>query len=214
MKRFATVPMQQPFGQLSVTWFRGMRHLGSAHSALQPHLLTWPLASEAWFHGMKGFGETFRSAQLDLVSWHEASSRFTALGREPAMMADGSFEEDFARRRRRRGGHLQRAAFEHSVVVDATVSIGTGKLANLLLEKWSWGELSARQVQLFAAAAVADGSTHIDLMSLAAIGGQGQISGNARRDLVRKLPGNQLPNAYEWRLPICRRKGADVGVVW
>ena len=58
------------------------------------------------------------------------------------------------------------------------------RLANLLLDQWVWGDMSAAQVQRFASAAVSDGAKHRDLMLLASIGSQGTCPGNCHRDLV------------------------------
>ena len=47
------------------------------------------------------------------------------------------------------------------------------QLANLLLNQWIWGDMSALQLQKTAAAAVADGADHRELKLLASIGSHG-----------------------------------------
>ncbi len=57
-------------------------------------------------------------------------------------------------------------------------------LATLLIEKWSWGEMSARLLQQIAVAAVEDGCGHGELERIASIGSRGQNPQNCHRDLV------------------------------
>ena len=58
------------------------------------------------------------------------------------------------------------------------------KLANALLEKWSWGAMSAPDVQHLADAAWQDGLSHPSVGQLAKIGGRGKYAGNMHRDLM------------------------------
>ena len=67
------------------------------------------------------------------------------------------------------------------------------KLANLLLEKWSWGTTSAPELQSLDEAAFADGLAHSQVESLARIGGKGKYPGNMHRDLVRVIGQRKLP---------------------
>ena len=120
-----------------------------------------------------------------------------------------SFEEDFQRWQASKGGIRRRAVEREAVAAPTRKSA----LAGLLLEKWSWGEISAVQVQKFADAACQDGVTHPDVVALARMGGAGSIHGNVHRDLVRHLPDNSLPNSFAWQVPLLRRKGGNVGVI-
>lgn len=64
---------------------------------------------------------------------------------------------------------------------------GRSQLAELLIDKWSWGFLSAPQVQEIAAAAVADGARRPDLEALAKLGSWGRHTSNIHSELMRKL---------------------------
>ena len=59
------------------------------------------------------------------------------------------------------------------------------QLANLLLNQWIWGDMSALQLQKTAAAAVADGADHRELKLLASIGSHGTMANNCHRDLAQ-----------------------------
>ena len=63
----------------------------------------------------------------------------------------------------------------------------TSKLARLLVESWSLGEIGAKTVQILASAACADGSSHPDLVKLAGLGGHGNTPGTCHRGLVNAL---------------------------
>ena len=58
-------------------------------------------------------------------------------------------------------------------------------LAAELLEKWSWGSMSAPLVQTLAAAAKKDGLDHPQIHALAGIGASGKFPGNMHRDLLQ-----------------------------
>ena len=61
------------------------------------------------------------------------------------------------------------------------------RLASLLLNKWSWGMMSAAFVQEIAHAALHDGASGDDLRGLAGLGCAGLYPNNCHRELVNKL---------------------------
>ena len=73
------------------------------------------------------------------------------------------------------------------------------KLASYFVEQWSWGHLSACDVQRQASLALADQRDMLNrlqvssdyasksLVKLAAIGSEGRNDGNCKRDLIRAL---------------------------
>ena len=90
---------------------------------------------------------------------------------------------------RGRGGHLQRLAAAGAAQAAPRSS---STLADLLVNEWSWGEISTPAVQRIAAAAVSDFQVagHVaptDLTRLASLGGSGLYAGNMHRDLVGRL---------------------------
>ena len=81
-------------------------------------------------------------------------------------------------------------------------------LAELLLEQWSWGLLSAVQVQAFAKAATLDGAEHEDLKTLSQLGTRGQWAGHTRRDLLRRvMPTVNLTIPTSFEIPIQDKYG-------
>ena len=68
--------------------------------------------------------------------------------------------------KRQRGGVRQRLTSKSSQEVFASDARAVGaksELAHLLVSQYSWGSISAVAVQQYAAAAVADGASHVDL---------------------------------------------------
>ena len=81
-------------------------------------------------------------------------------------------------------------------------------LAEVLLEQWSWGTLSAVQVQTIAAAALQDGADRNELRVLSELGARGQWLGNVRRDLLRNFRLEvSVPQATTFELPIQDKYG-------
>ena len=81
-------------------------------------------------------------------------------------------------------------------------------LAELLLDKLSWGLLSAVQVQAFAKAATLGGAEHEDLKTLSQLGTSGQWAGNTRRDLLRRvMPTVSLTILTSFDIPIQNKYG-------
>ena len=66
-----------------------------------------------------------------------------------------------------RGGVRQKLS-QHIVVADAPRAPSV--LAKLLLSRYYWGEMSAKDVQVLASAALKDGSSHPELVELADVG--------------------------------------------
>ena len=83
-----------------------------------------------------------------------------------------------------RGGYKQKAQW---VVATSGVTIRTSKLASVLLDKWAWGVISAPLLQEIAAAAVADGLDHPDLLVMKRLGTDGAHPGNCHKEMLNKL---------------------------
>lgn len=84
-----------------------------------------------------------------------------------------------------RGGHRQKRQWATMAASESQPA--SSELAKVLITSWAWGDMSAPQVQKFAAAAKADGLTHPDIAKLAALGSGGRHAGNCHRELVNKL---------------------------
>jgi hypothetical protein len=84
----------------------------------------------------------------------------------------------------------------------------TSKLARLLVESWSLGEIGAKTVQKLASAACAYGSSHPDLVKLAGLGAHGNTPGNCHRGLVNALnTWVQLPCTCTVQIPMTKSVG-------
>ena len=84
------------------------------------------------------------------------------------------------------------------------------KFAIVLLEQWSWGHITAKTLQILAAAAVADGIASGPLPRLAAIGNHGKAPQNCHRDLLKYLENTlqALPKQVHVSIPIANAKFA------
>ena len=92
----------------------------------------------------------------------------------------------------------------------AATHVGTGsRLAQNLLQRWSLGALSAREVQQLALAAVEDGLGRTEVRKLAALGSSGQSPQNSQRDLLRWLDKHwaTLPAPVAMALPLQTQAG-------
>lgn len=87
-----------------------------------------------------------------------------------------------------RGGVRQRLA-------QAASEPQSSKLAQLLLELWSWGDISTPMVQKLAAAAESDGIKSADLALLAGLGSRGVYPGNMHAELARRAPPSHIGEA-------------------
>ena len=90
-------------------------------------------------------------------------------------------------------GYKQRAAA--SADGGAPAAQAPSALVALLLEKWAWGQISARQVQELCAAAQSDGLLHPHVLALSTIGSAGSNPNNCNRDLLTKLSAPMLSHA-------------------
>jgi hypothetical protein len=79
-------------------------------------------------------------------------------------------------------------------------------LAKLLLERWSWGDLSAPSIQSIAAAAIDDGAKGKELDILSRLGSKGAYPNNAHRDLERHLAPTPISEAIS-TIGVFMRKG-------
>ena len=80
-------------------------------------------------------------------------------------------------------GWRQRAARAESARGPASSSA----LAEYLLDQWSWGHMSAVQVQRIAGKAKHDGLLHPEVDVLASLGSCGLHTKNCHRDLLKKI---------------------------
>jgi hypothetical protein len=87
-------------------------------------------------------------------------------------------------------------------------------LGNILLEKWSWGAISASLLQQFAAAATSSGCETPDVQRLSALGAHGHLPGNIHKALVRQFSKGLLtPEPYIVNVPLKVRRRTRVSVV-
>ena len=86
----------------------------------------------------------------------------------------------------RRGGFRQRLA-RQMAQRPGTVPIEGSETVQRLLTLWSWGAMSAPQLQFIAEGNVRDGITHPGVVRLSQIGGGGTSSQNSQKDLVRNF---------------------------
>ena len=90
----------------------------------------------------------------------------------------------------------------------------TSPLGNILLEKWSWGAISASLLQQFAAAATSSGCETPDVQRLSALGAHGHLPGNIHKALVRQFSKGLLtPEPYIVNVPLKVRRRTRVSVV-
>ena len=85
------------------------------------------------------------------------------------------------------GGCKQKARWAAALADAAAPVRPPSKLARYLIEKWGWGLLSAPALQETAAAAIADGADHPDVMWLAKLGCSGKYPGKCHSELLSKL---------------------------
>eukprot|EP00969_Alexandrium_andersonii_P031097 1357461-Alexandrium_andersonii.AAC.1 len=86
----------------------------------------------------------------------------------------------------RGGGYRQRAA-RAAQLHQAEHPPRQSKLARKLLDRWSWGLLSAPMVQELASCAVEDGAQGEDLLVLSKLGSQGRYPNKCHKELMDKL---------------------------
>ena len=79
-------------------------------------------------------------------------------------------------------------------------------VADLLMDRWSWGSISTPFVQEFAAMAVADGVTHEDCLFLGGLGSDGKYPNNMYSELCRKLVAMPFNDALD-TISIWQKKG-------
>ena len=85
-------------------------------------------------------------------------------------------------KRKLHGGHAQQLE-----QLREQEEIGPSALARILVQKWSWGALSAPELQEIANAAYEDGLQHPEIYKLASLGRWGQYPGNLQRDLLAQM---------------------------
>lgn len=105
-----------------------------------------------------------------------------------------------------RGGHKQRrlSADQHSEPApdDDVTASDLSPLGMCLLDKWSWGVLSAPAVQEMAQAAKLNGCRQPDILFMASAGTHGQHQGNVHRDLMKKYCKDMVvPEVYITEIP-------------
>lgn len=85
--------------------------------------------------------------------------------------------------------------------------VAKSELADMLLRAWSWGDMSAPQIQRIAAAAKADGIKHPAVMTIAELGSSGRYPGNCHAELLRKLVANPIAEAIS-SMPVVVKTGS------
>ena len=112
-----------------------------------------------------------------------------------------------SRKRKRSGGHRQRLQQIHAEELGFEGPQSSSSLVELLLEKWSWGEMSAQDVQAIAFQAVKDFENGADLSRLKEIGAAG-IAGKYPNKVYAQVykiaiaaRGIALPSPFLTRIP-------------
>ena len=107
------------------------------------------------------------------------------------------------------GGHMQKARWSAD---ESSSSTSTSSLATMLIDKWSWGLISAPLLQHIAKCAVDDGANHPELVALSRIGNYGNYPQNCHADLSRHLAPPKLSSSLTlidvWmkKGPFCRHQ--------
>ena len=113
------------------------------------------------------------------------------MGKRGAKTSDGPNKKS-AILGKAQGGHVQMTRWLGS---DSSSSTSTSSLATMLIDKWSWGLISAPMVQQIAKCAVDDGASHPDVVALSALGKSGTYQQNIYAELIRKLPPPKLSSS-------------------
>ena len=95
-----------------------------------------------------------------------------------------------------RGGRNQKAKWEAEEQALAN-PLQKSKLAEYLLDRWCWGSLSTPVLQQIAAAAVADGVSHPDVVFLSKLGSSGRYPNNMYKELSSRLKRTPLDEAVD-----------------
>ena len=123
-----------------------------------------------------------------------------------------------------RGGYRQRMAMEEDELAAAPApEQGTpassadgathSQFAALLVRDVLWGCLPATKAAKYAKAAVADGITHPDLVTVSKLGGSGLHKNNTWRDLKRKLTKSRLHDAVGTCSAVAKDGEVDTTVI-
>ena len=82
------------------------------------------------------------------------------------------------------GGHVQKRKW----AAETTGALeNKSELVSFLLDKWSWGEVTATFIQRICECAMKDGASHPKVKELATIGSHGMYPNNCHIELTRKL---------------------------
>lgn len=84
-------------------------------------------------------------------------------------------------------GYRQRQARSSDQGASASGASSSSALASYLVEQWSWGHMSAPQIQKIASLAEADGVAKDDIKVLSALGTHGRHPKNCHPELLRRL---------------------------
>ena len=119
-----------------------------------------------------------------------------------SMMDSGGWKQRLERRQR------------HAAARSSEQPLPPSHLAELLMEQWAWGEMSAPMVQGLAEAAMKDGLAHPEVQKLAQIGTQGKHPANTHRDLLYLSAGNSMvsiaSSQFNITLQLTRKKSGPV----
>lgn len=110
------------------------------------------------------------------------------------------------------GGAAQRARWALAM---AEPPPSESQLATHLLDAWSWGRMSAVEVQRIAACAAADGLNHRDVVVLSKLGSSGAHPNNVNKELIAKVRDMQALEALysfkaRYKIPGMGARIADV----
>lgn len=92
------------------------------------------------------------------------------------------------------GGAAQRSRWATELSASSS-SRPKSTLADYLLDAWSWGRMSAIEVQRIASRAMADGLVHPDIATLAGLGTSGAYPNNVNQELQRKVNESKVDRA-------------------
>ena len=127
-------------------------------------------------------------------------------------MSEASFAEQLKKRRIGAQGYKQRQSAESAA---EPAQAAFSHLARHLLEEYSWGGISAHQVQQISNMARLDGLHHRDTDKLASFGTYGRHPNHIDRDLRKYMESYlpfELPSADGIELPLKALKGKDQGL--
>ena len=93
------------------------------------------------------------------------------------------------------GGYKQKARWNEEASASTSRVSAKSVLAEYLIDKWAWGEISASAVQTIASCAVQDGLTNKEVQVLAKLGSSGLYPNHCHHELMNKLGAPHIKSA-------------------